>query len=33
MVVVIAFNTALNRLEAHVLRWRPAHSAGGSEGH
>ena len=23
MVVVIMFNTALNRLEAHVLRWRP----------
>jgi NitT/TauT family transport system permease protein len=23
MVVVIAFNAALNRLEAHVLRWRP----------
>jgi NitT/TauT family transport system permease protein len=23
MIVVIAFNTVLNRLEAHVLRWRP----------
>ena len=32
MVVVILFNTALNRLEAHVLRWRPDNSvAGGSE--
>jgi NitT/TauT family transport system permease protein len=26
MVVVILFNTALNRLEAHVLRWRPESS-------
>jgi NitT/TauT family transport system permease protein len=32
MVVVILFNTALNRLEAHVLRWRPESSgAPGSE--
>jgi NitT/TauT family transport system permease protein len=32
MCVVIAFNTVLNRLEAHVLRWRPTASAGsGSE--
>jgi NitT/TauT family transport system permease protein len=32
MVVVVAFNTALNRLESHVLRWRPAASPGaGSE--
>lgn len=32
MCVVIAFNTALNRLEAHALRWRPNASAGfGSE--
>ena len=32
MVVVIAFNTALNRLESHVLRWRPSASRGaGSE--
>jgi len=29
MCVVIAFNTVLNRLEAHVLRWRPTASAGG----
>ena len=29
MLVVIAFNTVLNRLEAHVLRWRPASSQGG----
>jgi NitT/TauT family transport system permease protein len=28
MVVVILFNTALNRLERHVLRWRPDHAAG-----
>jgi len=29
---VIAFNTVLNRLEAHVLRWRPTASPGsGSE--
>jgi NitT/TauT family transport system permease protein len=26
MVVVIMFNTALNRLEAHVMRWRPESS-------
>jgi len=32
MVVVIMFNTGLNRLEQHVLRWRPDNSvAGGSE--
>ncbi len=32
MLVVIAFNTGLNRLEAHVLRWRPAAEPGrGSE--
>lgn len=32
MVVVILFNTGLNRLEQHVLRWRPDNSvAGGSE--
>jgi NitT/TauT family transport system permease protein len=32
MCVVIAFNTVLNRLEAHVLRWRPSASPGsGSE--
>ena len=32
MVVVIMFNTALNRLEAHVLRWRPELSgAAGSD--
>ena len=30
MVVVIAFNTCLNRLESHVLRWRPEASASGS---
>jgi NitT/TauT family transport system permease protein len=29
MCVVIAFNTVLNRLEAHVLRWRPTAAAGG----
>jgi NitT/TauT family transport system permease protein len=29
MVVVVAFNSALNRLEAHVLRWRPDAAAGG----
>jgi NitT/TauT family transport system permease protein len=34
MVVVIAFNTVLNRLEGHVLRWRPdATAGGGSEIH
>ena len=26
MVVVIMFNTALNRLESHALRWRPESS-------
>ena len=32
MLVVIMFNTVLNRLEAHVLRWRPSTEAGqGSE--
>jgi NitT/TauT family transport system permease protein len=32
MCVVIAFNTVLNRLEAHVLRWRPtASDSSGSE--
>jgi ABC-type nitrate/sulfonate/bicarbonate transport system permease component len=32
MMVVIAFNSVLNRLETHVLRWRPDASAGsGSE--
>jgi NitT/TauT family transport system permease protein len=32
MCVVIAFNTALNRLEAYTLRWRPKTAAGfGSE--
>jgi NitT/TauT family transport system permease protein len=32
MLVVVLFNTALDRLEAHVLRWRPETSAGrGSE--
>jgi NitT/TauT family transport system permease protein len=32
MVVVIMFNTGLNRLEQHVLRWRPDNAAaGGSE--
>jgi hypothetical protein len=32
MVVVILFNTGLNRLEQHVLRWRPDNAAaGGSE--
>lgn len=31
MVVVILFNSALNRLEAHVLRWRPHRDAGGGE--
>jgi len=32
MMVVIAFNSILNRLETHVLRWRPDASAGrGSE--
>ena len=32
MLVVVMFNTALNRLEAHILRWRPETSAGrGSE--
>ena len=30
MVVVIMFNTGLNRLEQHVLRWRPDNSAAGS---
>jgi NitT/TauT family transport system permease protein len=30
MVVVIMFNTGLNRLEQHVLRWRPDNSAVGS---
>jgi NitT/TauT family transport system permease protein len=29
MMVVIAFNSILNRLETHVLRWRPDASAGG----
>jgi NitT/TauT family transport system permease protein len=29
MVVVIVFNTVLNRLEAHVLRWRPQRDTGG----
>jgi NitT/TauT family transport system permease protein len=29
MLVVIAFNTMLNRLEAHVLRWRPQQQSGG----
>ncbi len=29
MVVVILFNTGLNRLESHVLRWRPTSSIGG----
>lgn len=28
MLVVIAFNAALNRLEAHVLRWRPQQEPG-----
>ncbi len=28
MVVVIVFNTVLNRLEAHVLRWRPQRDTG-----
>ena len=32
MVVVIMFNTALNRLEAHVLRWRPESSGRGGIG-
>ena len=32
MLVVIMFNTVLNRVEAHVLRWRPSSDAGqGSE--
>jgi len=32
MCVVIALNTVLNRLESHVLRWRPTASVGsGSE--
>jgi NitT/TauT family transport system permease protein len=29
MCVVIAFNTVLNRVEAHVLRWRPTAAGGG----
>jgi NitT/TauT family transport system permease protein len=34
MVVVTVFNAVLNRLEQHVLRWRPDTSAaGGSEVH
>ena len=33
MVVVIMFNTALNRLEAHVLRWRPEIVRRGGIGH
>jgi NitT/TauT family transport system permease protein len=28
MLVVVMFNSALNRLEAHVLRWRPPRDAG-----
>ena len=33
MVVVIMFNTALNRLESHVLRWRPKSSGPSRIGH
>ena len=29
MVVVVTFNTCLNRLEQYVLRWRPDNSVGG----
>ena len=28
MLVVVMFNSALNRLEAHVLKWRPPRDAG-----